>query len=39
MGTPGDAKDKYLRIGNSTSIESMYSFCRALVAVFGPYYL
>jgi hypothetical protein len=37
-GTPGDAKDEYLRISHSTIIESMYGFCRAVVAVFGPYY-
>jgi hypothetical protein len=38
-GTSGDSKDKYLRIGDSTAIESMYRFCRAVVNIFGPHYL
>jgi hypothetical protein len=37
--TPGDAKDEYLRIADSTAIESMYRFCRAVVAVFRSNYL
>jgi hypothetical protein len=37
--TSEDAKDEYLRIGDSTAIDSMYRFCRAVVAVFGPHYL
>jgi hypothetical protein len=38
-GTLGDAKDEYLSIGESTTIEPIYRFCRVVVAVFGPYYL
>jgi hypothetical protein len=38
-GTPKDAKDKYLRIGDYTVIESMYRLCRAIVVVLGPHYL
>jgi hypothetical protein len=38
-GTPTNAKDECLSIGDSTAIESMYKFCRAVVAVFWPPYL
>jgi hypothetical protein len=38
-GTPGDARDEYLGISDSTTIESMYIFCRVVVAVFGSHYL
>jgi hypothetical protein len=38
-GTPGDAKDECLRIGESGVVESMYKFCEEVVAVIGPYYL
>jgi hypothetical protein len=38
-GTPGDVKDEYLRIGDSTAIESMYTYCKAVVAVFRSHYL
>ncbi|KAK1605723.1 hypothetical protein QYE76_029396 [Lolium multiflorum] len=33
-----DIFDEYLRMGESTCLESMYRFCRAVIAVFGEYY-
>ena len=38
-GTPGDAKDELLRMSESTAIECMYKFCRAVVGKFGKDYL
>jgi len=36
---PADATDEYVKIGESTTIESMKRFCRAIVEVFGERYL
>ncbi|KAK1697966.1 hypothetical protein QYE76_014663 [Lolium multiflorum] len=33
-----DIFDEYLRMGESTCLESMYRFCRAVIAVFEEYY-
>ncbi|XP_059315422.1 uncharacterized protein LOC132066037 [Lycium ferocissimum] len=38
-GLPADATDEYVKIGESTAIESMKRFCRAIVEVFGQQYL
>ena len=38
-GAPADAGDDYLRMGESTAIECLNNFCRAVVVVFGPNYL
>ncbi|KAL3337867.1 hypothetical protein AABB24_030157 [Solanum stoloniferum] len=38
-GLPADAIDEYVKIGESTTIESMKRFCRAIVEVFGERYL
>ncbi|KAK6778114.1 hypothetical protein RDI58_024832 [Solanum bulbocastanum] len=38
-GLPTDATDEYVKIGESTTIESMKRFCRAIVEVFGEQYL
>jgi hypothetical protein len=37
-GMPADIFDDYLRMGESTWLESMYRFCRAVISVFGEYY-
>ncbi|KAK1612505.1 hypothetical protein QYE76_036178 [Lolium multiflorum] len=37
-GMAADIFDEYLRMGESTCLESMYRFCRAVIAVFGHYY-
>jgi hypothetical protein len=37
--TPGDAKFEYLCIDDSTAIESLYKFYRAVIVIFGPHYL
>ena len=37
-GAPGDIQDDY-RMSESTAIQEMYRFCRAVVVVFGPQYL
>jgi hypothetical protein len=36
-GMPTDIFDEYLRMGESTCLEAMYRFCRAVIAVFGEY--
>ncbi|XP_062088359.1 uncharacterized protein LOC133794934 [Humulus lupulus] len=38
-GVPADATDEYIKIGESTTIESLKRFCRAVVEVFGARYL
>ena len=38
-GVPADATDEYIRIGESTAIESMKRFCRAMVEIFSERYL
>ena len=38
-GMPADATDEYIKIGESTAIECMKKFCRAIVEVFLEWYL
>jgi hypothetical protein len=38
-GAPGDLIDEYLQIRNTTCLESMYKFCKFMIAVFGGVYL
>jgi hypothetical protein len=38
-GGPGDAHDDYICMDESTAMECMYRFCRAVVVVFGPRYM
>ena len=38
-GVPGDLIDEYIRMSESTCLDSMYRFCKAVIAVFGPEYL
>ncbi|XP_042404877.1 uncharacterized protein LOC121995117 [Zingiber officinale] len=38
-GVPTDATDEYIKIGESTAIESVKRCCRAVVEVFGGQYL
>ncbi|KAL6580257.1 hypothetical protein OROMI_008281 [Orobanche minor] len=38
-GTPADAIDDYVRIGESTAIESLKKFVKAIVEIFGEEYL
>src|SRR6266542_5007432 len=38
-GCPADALDESLRIGESTTIQSVRRYARAIVEVFGPQYL
>ncbi|XP_071680083.1 uncharacterized protein [Lolium perenne] len=38
-GMSGDIFDEYLRMSESTCLESMYRFCRAVNALFGELYL
>ena len=38
-GTPADFVDEYIRIGESTVIESMRRFVKVVIAMFGDHYL
>ncbi|XP_052185170.1 uncharacterized protein LOC127796809 [Diospyros lotus] len=38
-GSPANAVDEYVRIGESTSIESLKKFAKAVVEIFGEQYL
>ena len=38
-GIAGDLVDEYVRMSESTCLEAMYKFCKAVVQVFGPEYL
>ncbi|KAK3229014.1 hypothetical protein Dsin_000895 [Dipteronia sinensis] len=38
-GLPADATDEYIKIGKSTTIESLKRFCRAVVEIFADDYL
>ncbi|KAL5549771.1 hypothetical protein UlMin_005002 [Ulmus minor] len=38
-GLPADATDEYIKIGESTTIESLKRFCRVVVEVFAEQYL
>jgi hypothetical protein len=38
-GVVGDIIDEYLRMSESTCLESMYKFCKAVIAVSGIVYL
>ena len=38
-GTPADSVDEYIRIGESTAIESLRRFVKAVIAMFGDHYL
>ena len=36
---PADYADKYIRIGEDTTIESVRRFAKVIIRVFGPEYL
>ena len=38
-GTPTDSMDEYMRIGESTAIESLRRFVKAVIAMFDDHYL
>ena len=38
-GVPSDLIDEYVRMSDSTCLGSLYKFCKAVIAVFGPGYL
>ena len=35
-GVPGDLIGEYVRTSESTFLESLYKFCKAVIVVFGP---
>ena len=37
--TPADSMNEYIRIGESTAIESLRRFAKAVIAMFGDHYL
>lgn len=38
-GVSGDLIDEYLRMSETTYLDAMYKFCKAVIAVFGEVYL
>ena len=38
-GVVDDLVDKYIRMSESTCLEFMYKYCKAVIAVFGPEYM
>lgn len=38
-GVPADVAEEYIKIGESTTIESIKRFCRAIVEIFSEQYL
>jgi hypothetical protein len=38
-GVVGDLIDEYIRMSETTCLESMYKYCKAVIAVFGTVYL
>ncbi|XP_028094240.1 uncharacterized protein LOC114294314 [Camellia sinensis] len=38
-GVAADAVDDYIRIGESTAIQSLQQFCNSVIEIFGPEYL
>ena len=38
-GVPGYLIDEYVPMSESTCLESLYKFCKAVIVVFGPEYL
>lgn len=36
---PADATDEYIKIGESTAIECLKRFCRAMIKIFSEWYL
>ena len=38
-GMPADATDEYIKIGESTAIECLKRFCRAITEIFSEWYL
>jgi hypothetical protein len=38
-GVVGDLVDEYMRVSESTCVDSMHKFCRAVIEVFGEVYL
>ena len=38
-GVLGDLIDEYVRMSESTWLQSLYKFCKAVISMFGPEYL